>query len=179
MRFDFLYKFRLEHFSFFLEEFSKISWIYIGLVQRLTTDWTVRESNASGGGIFGIRPERPWGPPSLLYNGNWVSFPGVERPKLGANHPPPSNAGVKESVELNLYFSSRPSWPVLGWTLYTGLHVKCPLFLSDFNQIRIFSTDFRRVLKYQTSWKSVHWEPSCCMRTDKHEKTNSRFSQCY
>ena len=28
-----------------------------------------------GGEIFRTRPDRPWGPPSLLYNGYWV-FPG-------------------------------------------------------------------------------------------------------
>ena len=32
------------------------------------------------------RPDRPWGPPSLLYNGYWV-FPGSKvRPGLAANH---------------------------------------------------------------------------------------------
>jgi hypothetical protein len=28
---------------------------------------------------------------------------------------------------------------------------------------------FRKILKYQISWKSVHWETSCCMRMDRHE----------
>jgi hypothetical protein len=28
---------------------------------------------------------------------------------------------------------------------YTGLHVKCPLFLSDFNETWIFWTDFRKI----------------------------------
>ena len=38
-------------------------------VQRLAPGWTVRGSNPGGGEIFRTRPDRPWGPPSLLYNG--------------------------------------------------------------------------------------------------------------
>ena len=43
-------------------------------VKRLATGWTVRGSNPGGGEIFHTRPDRPWGPPSLLYNGYRV-FP--------------------------------------------------------------------------------------------------------
>jgi hypothetical protein len=41
-------------------------------VYRLATDWMVRGSNPGGGEIFRTRPDRPWGPPSLLYNGYQV-----------------------------------------------------------------------------------------------------------
>ena len=46
-----------------------------------------------GGEILHSRPDRPWGPTSLLYNGYWV-FQGTKRPGLGANHPPPSSPDV-------------------------------------------------------------------------------------
>jgi hypothetical protein len=58
--------------------------------------------------------DRPWGPPSLLYSGYRVSFPGVERPGCGVDHPPSSSAEVKERVELYLYSKFGTSWPVLG-----------------------------------------------------------------
>jgi hypothetical protein len=50
--------------------------------------------------------------------------------------------------------------------MYIGLHVKCPLFLSDFNETWIVSTYFWKIFRYQISWKSVRWESSCSMRTD-------------
>jgi hypothetical protein len=70
-----------------------------------------------GGEIFHTCPDRPWGPPSLLYSGYRV-FPGVKWLGHGIDHSPPSGAEVKESVEsvgLYLYSPSGPLCCVLGW----------------------------------------------------------------
>jgi len=51
-------------------------------------------SNPVGGEIFLTCPDRPWGPPSLLYNGNRVFPGGKERPGREADLSPPFSAVV-------------------------------------------------------------------------------------
>jgi hypothetical protein len=66
------------------------------------------------------------------------------------------------------------------YKMYVGLHVKYLLFMQDFNETWIFSTEFQRILKCQTPWKFVQWEPSCSTdgrtdrRTDRHDAANIR-----
>ena len=51
--------------------------------------------------------------------------------------------------------------------MYTGPHVKYPLFLPYISiKLEFFSTDFQKILKHQISRKSVLWELSCSMPTD-------------
>ena len=40
------------------------------------------------------------------------SFQGVKPPGRGFDYPIPKSAEVKERVELYLYYTSGPSWPV-------------------------------------------------------------------
>jgi hypothetical protein len=61
---------------------------------RLATDWTVLGSNPGGGEIFRTCPDRPWGPPSLLYNGYRVFPGGRMRPGRDADPSPRSSAEV-------------------------------------------------------------------------------------
>jgi len=56
--------------------------------------------NPGGGEIFRTLPDRSWDPPSPLYNGYRVSFPGVKRPECDFDHPTASSAEVKANVEL-------------------------------------------------------------------------------
>ena len=77
-------------------------------------------SNPGGGEIFRTCPDRPWGPPSLLYNGYRVFPGGKERPVRDADPSPPSSAVGHERVELYLcspcgpYGLYRASVPVQG-----------------------------------------------------------------
>jgi len=55
-----------------------------------TTPLAVRSggSNIGGGEIFHVRPDWPWGPPSLLHNTYRVSFLGLKRTGHFVYHPP-------------------------------------------------------------------------------------------
>jgi len=63
----------------------------------------VRGSNPGGGEFFRTFPDRPGGPPNLLYSGYRVFPGGKMRPGRDADPPPPSSAKVKNGIELYLY----------------------------------------------------------------------------
>jgi hypothetical protein len=79
-----------------------------------------------GGEICRTLPELPWGPPSHLNNG-YLIFPGGKAAGTWRWPPTPSSAEVKERVELYLYSTSGPSWPVTRWTL----HLPCQRIAND------------------------------------------------
>ena len=60
--------------------------------------------------------------------------------------------------------------------MYIGLYVKYPLFLSDFNDSLILTTYLPEILKYQISLKSVQWEASCSMRTNRQTEDMTKLT---
>jgi hypothetical protein len=64
-------------------------------------------------------------------------------------------------------FHYKKNWARCDQNMCIGLHVNYPLFLSDFKETWIFSKVFRKIHRYQISWKSVQWLPSFFMRTDR------------
>jgi len=67
----------------------------VGIANRYGIDCPGIEFQWGGGRNF-----PPCGPPSLLYNGYRISFPGVKRSGRGVDHSPPSIAEVKVRVKL-------------------------------------------------------------------------------
>jgi hypothetical protein len=66
------------------------------------------------------------------------------------------------------------------WAAVIKLH-RSSLLLSDFNDTWILLTDFWKILRYQISFKSIQWEHTCSIWTDRwmdrHNKANSHLLQ--
>ena len=80
-----------------------------GITTRYGLDGPGIESRV-GREIFRTHPDRPWGPPSLLYN-TYGAFPEVMCPGRGTGNPP-SCVVINERVEIYFHSPSGPPWPV-------------------------------------------------------------------
>ena len=74
-------------------------------------------------------PDRPGGPPSLLYSG-YRDFPEAKAARAWHWAPTLSSAEVKEREKLYVSSSAVPSWQVIGWIMYISKHK--PLWNSAF-----------------------------------------------
>jgi len=78
------------------------------------TDCTVRGSNPGVGEFISYPFQSGPGAHPASHKMGTGSFPEVKQPKRGVHHPPASNAEVKETVDVYLYFPFWPVWPILG-----------------------------------------------------------------
>ena len=106
-----------------------------------------------GDEIFRSCPDRPWSPPSLLYNGYCVFPGGKERPGRKADPSSPSSAVVMEEYSYN-------STPPMGRTACTEPQClyKGALYLYLFLPVHV-QTEFiyhQSVLVYGYSCKMMH-----------------------
>jgi len=102
--------------------------------------WTVRNQIPFGTRFF-ARPDRPWGPTSLLQNGYRVLPWGKVRPGLAADHSQLSSAAVMKEYSYNSTHPVGHTGPVTG-SFY--IKIKCIRLTSDgsltmtFRKIQVF-----------------------------------------
>jgi len=82
--------------------------------------WVIQCSNLARDKIFSSpnRPDRLWGPPSLLLNGYRGSFLELRGWGVALATHPTSSTEVKEKVQLHLYSLYMFSWYVTGGTFW-------------------------------------------------------------
>lgn len=91
--------------------------------------------NALNTEIISYGLDRPWGPPSILFNGFRVSYPEIKRPERDVVLSPPSSTDVSSKY---LYSPYTPSWRrhgqlyVLPFVKYKNNYVP-PFCVSDCN----------------------------------------------
>jgi len=112
--------------------------------------WTVRGSNRGGGEIFRTCPDRPWGQPSLLYNGYWL-LPGVKCCRGMALNPHPLLVPWSRNNRAIPLF---PLWavrPVRSLSACTGVYFTFTLCLHNnilFHYIIISINIIKRPKRY-------------------------------
>jgi len=81
------FKIQQEYQFHIIPVISIVSWSENSDYEQLATGWTVRGSNPGEGKISRNSPDRPWGPPSLLYNA-YRAFPGGKAAGTWRSTPP-------------------------------------------------------------------------------------------
>ena len=117
---------------------------------------------------FSARPDRPWGPPSLLYNGYRVFPGGKVRTGRAADHSPPSSAAVMEEYS---YTSTHPlghTGPVTGSLYLLHAVIKFFIFILCRNDAKSFER--RRCRRMEKISCTVHMKCKEVLHSVKEER---------
>ena len=118
---------------------------------------------------FSARPDRPWGPPSLLYNGYRVFPGGKVRPGRAADHSLPSSAEVLEEYS----YISIPLWATTGPV--TGLLY----FLQvSSTQISLLFREYRVFFHWGINWEEREADHSSPYTGQVSNKYRKAFTAC-
>jgi hypothetical protein len=150
-------------------------------------DWSVGIATCYGvegpriefrwGEMFRTRPERPWGPPSLLYV-QWVPgpSPGVKRPGRGVNHPP----HLAPRLNKEYSYTSTPSLGLRGlftFTLPQERYTVCPENVL-FKSTRVYCK--HRIFNLAASGRQFNYEDiSITNYAKKFRKNSDACSRLY
>jgi len=99
------------------------------------------------------------------------SSPGVKRPGRRVDHTPPPSAEIKERVELYLYSTSGPSWPVKGSTL------PLPFLLLFYCRDSFFTVPIVILMTRSLFILLDFWTTECplYLRLGRHQRRSGRF----
>jgi len=126
---------------------------------------TMRGSNPGGDQIFRSRPERPWSPPSLLYNGQRVFLRGTS---AGAWSKPltSSIAEVKEWVEL--YTSTLPLGLYEPFFLFTCILLSHSINLLGISFVKVRAEFGAFFLKQSVGYTEIRHKSLLTLKTHRH-----------
>ena len=87
---------------------------------------------------------------------------------LGLQHRMTVTRGCIDTICLSWWFLNltRIQQNIIKHVQYKHFPLNFPFFLSDFIDTLNFLSDFRKILKYQISWKAVQWEQSCSVHIE-------------
>lgn len=98
--------------------------IFVGCCRRCSEGLDGRVSKPGGGEIFRIHPDRPWGPTSLLHNGQ-RALSGAKGSGLSVDHLPQPAMSLKKGRAILLFNPSHvDSWHVVAG-LFCSINYYC------------------------------------------------------
>ena len=72
---------------------------------------------------------------------------------------------------------SKQNWERSNWKLISVFTTSSRYYCQILMKFKFSRQILEKIIKYKISRKSVQWEPSCSMQTDRRDEANNRFSK--